>query len=134
MRLNSVGGLIGAGVGLSAVAFILILLLAQPHLSIAAMIAIIFLAFWVVVGVMFYGAQENVEAHGLTPAESASVSAWNERAERIDTRMQQVTQASAAASAADSSAVDEEAIKAEKRAAALARKAARQAQRTTNES
>lgn len=84
MNLKTPAGILTAGIGVSVVVYLGIVLVAQPALALAAMIAIIIVAFWVVVGVMIYGAQENVSGHGLTASDAPSVQAWNDRANRLD--------------------------------------------------
>lgn len=92
MNLQTVGGKLGAGMLASFVIYILVLLLGQPALSVAAMIAIIIVAFWVVVAVMVYGAQEDVSVHGSGADDSPSVKAWTERANRLDARQKEATE------------------------------------------
>ena len=89
MNLQTVGGKLAAAVLASFVIYVLVLLIAQPALSVAAMIAIIIVAFWIVVAVMLYGAQEDVSVHGSSADESPSVRAWTERANRLDARQKE---------------------------------------------
>ncbi|MCA9884521.1 MAG: hypothetical protein KC615_09300 [Anaerolineae bacterium] len=92
MNLDTMGGKLAAGMAASFVIWLIVLVVGQPELAIAAMLAIIIVAFWVVVAVMFYGAQEDVSAHGSTADESPSVRAWNERADRLDARQKEATE------------------------------------------
>lgn len=92
MNLQTLGGKLAAGMLASFAIYIVVLLLGQPALSVAAMIAIIIVAFWVVVAVMVYGAQEDVSGHESGADDSPSVKAWNERANRLDARQKEATE------------------------------------------
>jgi glutathione S-transferase len=86
MNLNTTRGMLTAGIGASFLIYLAIVLIGQVQLAVAAMIAIIFVAFWVVVAVMIYGAKEHVETHGLAASDAPSVKAWNDRADQLDAR------------------------------------------------
>lgn len=86
---------------------------------------IIVLSFCIVVAVMYYGVKTEGDFHG-GAAESAGVSYWQKRAERLAARQQQAAAGVVTATAGEG-ADDAEAEKARKRAEALARKAARAA-------
>ncbi|MAU13420.1 MAG: hypothetical protein CL607_26615 [Anaerolineaceae bacterium] len=91
MNLDTLGGKLAAGIVASFAIYIVVLLIGQPALAVAAMIAIIIVAFWVVVGVMVYGAQEDVSVHGSGAEDSPSVKAWTERANQLDARQKEAT-------------------------------------------
>lgn len=91
MNLDTVGGKLAAGVLASFAIYVVVLLIGQPALAVAAMIAIIIVAFWVVVGVMVYGAQEDISVHGSSADDSPSVRAWTERANQLDARQKEAT-------------------------------------------
>lgn len=101
-------------------------------LGIAIMSVIIVLTFATVVAVIYFGAKENVDAHGVSADESPSVAFWRTRAETSAAARSHAGQAAAATAAEDSSAASEEDEKEARRKAALERKA-RRAQQTTSE-
>jgi hypothetical protein len=93
--------------------------------AVLVLLVIIGISASVVVLVFVYGIRTDGDFHG-GPADSTAVNFWTQRAEKMQAR-QQISAVTETAGEAGTSAEDEEAEKARKRAEALARKAARQA-------
>lgn len=96
-------------------------------LSIFVLLFVILAAFLTVVAVMYYGSKENLDVHMDNPEAIASVAAWRERAERLErAREGGLVSATSTEGANKASAFVVDPAEADaRRAAAMARKAAR---------
>jgi hypothetical protein len=99
--------------------------------GILVLTVIIVLSFGIVVAVMYYGTQPDVDAGH--HAESRAVAYWTARAERETARRQAAVQGAVESSGGAAAAAGDEAEKERKRQEALARKAARAAKSTGGE-
>lgn len=96
-------------------------------LSIFVLLFVILATFLTVIAVMYYGSKENLDVHMDNPEAIASVTIWRERAERLErARAGGLVSATSTASASEASAPVVDPAEADaRRAAAMARKAAR---------